>query len=44
MMAWGLIMQRVQSEKVAVFFPLNVGRPKKKSISYEEKAKERSKL
>lgn len=43
MMAWGLIMQRVQSEKVAVFFPLNIRPPKKKSISCEEK-REKKKL
>lgn len=39
-MAWGLIMQRVQSEKQAVFFPLNIPLPKKKSISYKEKIKQ----
>ena len=34
MMAWGLIMQRVQFEKVAVFFPMKLLSPKKKSASY----------
>lgn len=42
MMAWGLIMQRVQSEKVAVFFPLNIRPPKKKSISCEEKREKKN--
>ena len=44
MMAWGLITQRVQSEKVAVFFPPNISPPKKKSISCEEKKRENSLL
>lgn len=44
MMAWGLIMQRVQSEKVAVFFPLNIRPPKKKSISCEEKERKKIRI
>ena len=44
MMAWGLITQRVQSEKVAVFFPPNISPPKKKSISCKEKKRENSLL
>lgn len=35
-MAWGLIMDKVQSEKVAVFLPTNVRPPKKKLTSYKK--------
>ena len=41
-MAWGLIMQRVQFEKEAVFFPMKLLSPKKKFASCKSKQKERN--